>query len=59
MLRIPPKLLAAAFLGIGRADLWERLGRPLVVDPAKLLAAGWHPVNDTWTGLAAMVEAGR
>jgi nucleoside-diphosphate-sugar epimerase len=40
-----------------RDAMWERLGGNLRVDPGKLIAAGWQPVHDTWTGLAALAEA--
>jgi len=42
---------------IGRAELWERFGGELVVDPGKLIAAGWHPAHDTRAGLAALLQA--
>ena len=54
---VPPLLLAGPLRAIGRAHLWERLGGNSVVDPAKLLAAGWRPATDTRAGLAAMVQA--
>jgi nucleoside-diphosphate-sugar epimerase len=41
-----------------RADLWERFGGDLRVDPRKLIAAGWRPAHDTPTGLARMVRTG-
>ncbi|EJW09676.1 UDP-glucose 4-epimerase [Rhodovulum sp. PH10] len=40
-----------------RNVLWERIGDDLVVDPGKLIAAGWRPVVDTRTALRAMVRA--
>jgi UDP-glucose 4-epimerase len=54
---VPPPVLAHILKVLGRAHLWERLGGELVVDPAKLLAAGWRPSTDTRAGLAAMVQA--
>lgn len=57
LLPVPPLLLAGLLKAAGRAHQWERLGGNSVVDPAKLLAAGWRPVTDTRTGLAAMVQA--
>ena len=45
LIPVPPILLAAPLKAIGRADLWDRLGSDSVVDPAKLTAAGWRPVN--------------
>ncbi|HYA05615.1 MAG TPA: NAD-dependent epimerase/dehydratase family protein [Xanthobacteraceae bacterium] len=41
---------------IGRADLWERIGGSLRVDPGKLIAAGWQPVDDTRAGFAALAK---
>src|SRR5262249_4987596 len=42
--RVPPRLIEVALTGIGRRDLWQRLGGSLVVDPGKLVAAGWRPL---------------
>jgi hypothetical protein len=42
---------------IGGADLWARLGGELVVDPGKLMAAGWSPARDTRAALSALVRA--
>src|SRR5262249_58910773 len=50
LLRVPPLMLAAPLKAVGRAALWERLGGNSVVDPGKLLAAGWRPVADTRAG---------
>ncbi len=41
----------------GRKEVWERLGGSLVVDPGKLMAAGWQPDPDTRTALARMAAA--
>jgi UDP-glucose 4-epimerase len=54
---VPPALMAAPLKASGRAHLWERIGGECVVDPAKLLAAGWRPTLDTRAGLSAMVQA--
>jgi len=54
---VPPLVLAAPLKALGRTSLWERLGGNSVVDPGKLLAAGWRPPTDTHAGLAAMVQA--
>jgi len=54
---VPPLVLARLLKALGRAHLWERLGGDSVVDPAKLLAAGWRPATSTRAGLAAMVQA--
>ena len=42
---------------IRQGDMWDRIGGNLRVDPGKLIAAGWHPVHDTLTGLKAMAQA--
>jgi UDP-glucose 4-epimerase len=57
LIPIPAAFIAAPLRASGRAHLWERLGRDLVVDPAALLAAGWHPQTETRAGLAAVVQA--
>jgi UDP-glucose 4-epimerase len=54
---VPPAVLEASLRLIGRADVWERLGGALAVDPGKLIAAGWRPDPDTRAGLARMVQA--
>jgi nucleoside-diphosphate-sugar epimerase len=57
LIPVPAPLIALPLQAIGRADLWERLGGNAVVDPAKLIAAGWRPVTQTRAGLAAMAQA--
>lgn len=42
---VPQPVLRALFTLLGRDDMWQRLSRPLVVDPAKLVALGWKPVT--------------
>jgi UDP-glucose 4-epimerase len=42
---------------VGGAALWERIGGELVVDPAKLMAAGWSPTTDTKAALIRSVQA--
>ena len=54
---VPPALFATVLTALGHADVWERLGGSLVVDPAKLIAAGWRPDADTKAGLARMAAA--
>jgi len=56
LLALPPPLV----LGLCRVaggGLWERLGSSLVVDPGRLMRAGWKPVIKTRTALAAMMQA--
>lgn len=53
-------LPAPLVLGLCRMagdGLWERIGSSLVVDPGKLIRAGWKPVVDTRTALAEMMRA--
>jgi UDP-glucose 4-epimerase len=59
LIPIPAACIAAPLKATGRSHLWERLGRDLVVDPAKLQAAGWNPQIETRAGLAAMAQAAR
>jgi UDP-glucose 4-epimerase len=57
LLPVPAPLLAAAMKAMGRNEEWQRLGGRLVVDPAKLIGAGWKPATDTVAGLREMVQA--
>jgi len=57
LLPVPPALLAAVFKATQRTEEWDRLAGNLVVDPGKLLAAGWRPTLETRDGLAAMAQA--
>ena len=49
----------AALKALGKADMWERLGGSLVVDPGKLIGAGWRPRGDPKAGLARLAAASR
>jgi nucleoside-diphosphate-sugar epimerase len=59
----PPGLLALpaplvlALCRIAGGGLWERLGTSLVVDPGKLMRAGWKPVVNAPAALAVMMQA--
>jgi nucleoside-diphosphate-sugar epimerase len=57
LLPLPTDFVEIPLRLIGRADLWERFGGDLVVDPGKLIAAGWRPAHDTRAGLAALLQA--
>ena len=57
LIPVPPALLSAALGLIGKRDMAERLASTLVAEPTKLLAAGWQPVTDTKTAVAAMAQA--
>lgn len=59
LFRCPPALFKIALEAVGRGEVWERLGGALVVDPGKLIAAGWRPEVDTESALARMVAEGR
>jgi nucleoside-diphosphate-sugar epimerase len=48
---VPDQWLSTALRIVGRADVWQRLGGTLVVDPAKLLATGWRPRVETLASL--------
>ena len=56
LLPVPPTLMALAANAMGRDEEWQRVGGGLVVDPGKLLAAGWKPSIETKAGLAAMAQ---
>lgn len=49
---VPPSLVATFARLNGRVGEIERLRQPLVVDPAKLLAAGWRPRRSSFDALA-------
>src|SRR6185437_2312710 len=42
---IPEKWLELALKAVGQRATWERLGRPLVACPAKLIGMGWEPAG--------------
>lgn len=54
---VPPPLIASVLNAMGRTEEWERIGGELVVDPGKLVRAGWRPALETRDGLAAMARA--
>jgi UDP-glucose 4-epimerase len=54
---VPPGLLSALMSLAGKGDMAERLAGTLIAEPDKLIAAGWRPVTDTKTAIAAMVQA--
>jgi len=59
LLPIPPAFIALAANAAGRGDDWRRIGGAMVASPTKLLQAGWKPMVDTRTGLAALGAASR
>lgn len=40
---LPEPLVGLTCRAVGRGDLWERIGKPLIASPAKLLSIGWQP----------------
>jgi UDP-glucose 4-epimerase len=59
LLRVPSGWVAGAARLLGGKDLSDRIGKDLVVSPAKLLGAGWRPAIDTRTALVNMAKAAR
>lgn len=57
LVSIPPVLVRAAARRFGLADAVARLEGSLVVDPARLLRAGWKPALSTREALAETVRA--
>ena len=57
LLPVPPPLIALGAAALGRTEDWQRLGGKMMVDPTKLLKAGWKPTLDTRAGLAALARA--
>lgn len=43
LLRIPDRWIKTSLEALGRGAVWDRIGRPLVAPPKKLLAIGWEP----------------
>ncbi len=54
---VPPTLFETGLKRCGHPELWERLGGALVVNPGKLMAAGWRPDSDTRAGLGRLARA--
>jgi hypothetical protein len=50
-------LIAAALRLAGRAELYERLAGPLIVDTSTLARLNWIPQTDSRAGLAALMGA--
>ena len=57
LVSVPTYPIELALRLVHRADLWQRFGGDLRVDPAKLIGAGWQPLHDTLGGLAALAAA--
>jgi UDP-glucose 4-epimerase len=56
LVNVPPGLIRLGLTMLGRSRQWEQLGGQLVVNPGKLVVAGWRPETDTVGGLAAMAQ---
>jgi nucleoside-diphosphate-sugar epimerase len=54
LVSMPPGLIRLGLAILGRSRIWDQLGGQLVVNPEKLVLAGWRPAADTAAGLAAM-----
>lgn len=57
LVSVPPGLIRLGLTMLGRSRTWDQLGGRLVVNPEKLVLAGWRPTTDTAAGLAAMAAA--
>ena len=56
LLAVPPGLIRLGLAMLGRSRSWDQLNGQLVVDPSKLIAAGWRPDADTTGALAAVAR---
>jgi UDP-glucose 4-epimerase len=43
LIPIPERWLELSLKATGQSAIWERIGRPLVANPSKLLSIGWKP----------------
>lgn len=43
LVRMPDLWIKKSLEAVGRGAVWDRIGRPLVAPPRKLLAIGWEP----------------
>ena len=59
LVRVPPALIRSGLAAIGRARYWDQLAGELVVDPGRLMRAGFRPETSTAAGLAAMTGRAR
>ncbi|WP_259214457.1 NAD-dependent epimerase/dehydratase family protein [Bradyrhizobium centrosematis] len=57
LMPIPPGLIKAALLALGRRPLWDRIGRDLVATSEELQRLGWVPPMHTKPGLRASMAA--
>jgi nucleoside-diphosphate-sugar epimerase len=59
LLPVPLWTVRAALKMVGQSTMWDRLSGNLMVDPKKLLTAGWRPTSDTKTAVEAFSRATR
>ncbi len=57
LINVPPRLIRTGLMVLGLSRYWDQLGGQLVVNPGKLVSAGWRPEADTAAELAAMLRA--
>jgi nucleoside-diphosphate-sugar epimerase len=56
LIKVPPGVVRVGLAMLGRSSSWDQLDGQLIVDPSKLIRAGWRPDLDTAAGLAAIVR---
>jgi nucleoside-diphosphate-sugar epimerase len=56
LIKAPPALVRVGLAMLGRSRSWDQLDGQLIVDPSKLINAGWRPDLDTAAGLAAIAR---
>lgn len=56
LVSVPPAAIKAIVVAAGRWEVWDRIGRELVVSSDKLKKAGWSPQIETKAGLRAMMK---
>ena len=57
LISVSPSAIKALITAAGRKELWQRIGRELVVSSEKLENAGWRPQIETKEGLGATMKA--
>jgi len=58
LFRVPTPLLEMPLHALGRSEIYERLGGPLVADAAALARLGWTPAITTASGLEQLMRSG-
>jgi nucleoside-diphosphate-sugar epimerase len=56
LVHVPPRLLQAVLKTAGRPDSYDRLARPLVADPSRLMRLGWAPPQQTAPALELLMR---